>query len=102
MGLGEVGPEPDGDPKLDDRLIPHAAVVQGIAEFEQRLPEAAARERVVGLEPKPFTVGRDRLVQIPPGEEGVAEIEVGDGIARIESDRLAVGRDRLIVRPLAP
>ena len=47
----------------------------------------------VGLEPDHLAAGGDRLVQLPLGQQGLAETEVGPGVIGFEPDQLAVFGD---------
>ena len=64
------------------------------------LPRLLWAEDVVGLEPDRFAVFGDRLVQLPLGVQGHAEVVVGRAVVGLEPDRLAAGCDgRVEERP---
>ena len=55
---------------------------------------------VVGLEPDRRAVFGDRLLQLPLGSQGDAEVGVGLGVVGLEPDRRAEFGDRLLQLPL--
>ena len=130
MRLGEPRLEPDGLEVFDHRLIELAVALQDpadavvgyrqarfepdclavlahrfieLARAHQRLAEVLMRERIVGIEPDRFAERGAGLVLIGARDgRGRSEVAMGCGVIRIEPDRRAVCRQRLLMTAQFP